>query len=138
MEKGIYPYRYKENWEKFIDASLPEKEDFEMKNLGEYHDMFVQSDTLFLAVLFETWNKGLEIYEPETCHFLTALALVWQAALKKTKVNLELLAYIDVLLKAEKGVRFRICHAYLSLLKTKQQVHEILWFKKESYVLGCE
>ena len=60
------------------------------------------------------------------------------SSLKKDKVNLELLAYIDVLLKAEKGARFRICHAYLSLLKTKQQVHKILWFKKESYVLGCE
>ena len=54
LEKSIYPYRYKKNWEKFIEASLPEKEDFEMKNLGEYHDMFVQSDTLFSAVLFET------------------------------------------------------------------------------------
>ena len=77
LQKGVYPYQYIDDWEKFNEASLPEKEDFynhlnmeditdadyvhakgvckefEIKNLGEYHDLYVQSDTLLLADVFE-------------------------------------------------------------------------------------
>ena len=95
--------------QKFNEASLPEKEDFyshlnmeditkadyahakrvfkdfEIKNLREYHDLYVQSDTLLLADVIENLrNICLEIYELDPENFLSAAGLAWQAALKKT------------------------------------------------------
>ena len=52
-----------------------------------------------------SWNMCL-------ANFLSAPELTWQAALKKTKVKLDLLTNIDVLLTAKKGIRGEICHLY--------------------------
>ena len=58
---------------------------FEINNLGEYHDLYVQSDTLLLADVFENFrNKCLEIYELDPIYFVSAPGLAWQACLKKT------------------------------------------------------
>ena len=77
--------------------------DFEIKNLGEYHDLFVQSDTLLLADVFENFRSMcIEIYKLHPAKFLSAPGLAWQAALKKTKVKLDLLTDIDMLLMVEK------------------------------------
>ena len=82
------------------------------KNLGDYHDLYVQNDTLLLADVFENFrNKCIEIYELDPAHFLSAAGLAWQACLKKTGVKLELLTKNDMLLMVEKGIRGRICHA---------------------------
>ena len=60
--------------------------DFQIKNLGEYHDVHVQSVTLLLADVFENFqNRFLEIYELDQGKFFSASGLAWQAALKKTK-----------------------------------------------------
>ena len=53
----------------------------------------------------------LEIYELDPARFLTAPGLVWQAALKNTKVKLDLLSDIDMLLMVVKGIKGVICHA---------------------------
>ena len=61
---------------------------FEIKNIWEYHDLCVQSDTLLLADVFENLrNMCLEIYELYPAKFLSAPSLAWQVALKKTKVK---------------------------------------------------
>ena len=74
--------------------------------------MYVQCDTLLLADVFENFrNKWIEIYELDPAHFLSAPRLAWQACLKKTKVELEILTKIDMLLMAEKGMRDEICQA---------------------------
>ena len=79
-------------------------QEFKLKNLGDYHDLHVQSDTLLLADVFENFtNKCIEIYELDPAHFLPAPGLAWQACLKKTEVELELLTNIDMLLMAEKA-----------------------------------
>ena len=58
--------------------------DFETKNLRKYHDLYVQSDTLLLADVFENFtNMCLEIYELDPAKCLLAPGLAWQAALKK-------------------------------------------------------
>ena len=81
MRKGVYPYEYIDDWEKFNQTSLHEKEDFysnlnmeditdadyahakivckdfEIKNLGEYHDLYVQSDALLLADVFGNFRN---------------------------------------------------------------------------------
>ena len=59
-----------------------------------------------LADVFENFrNKCIEIYKLDPAHFLSAPGLAWQACLKKTKVELELLTDIDMLLMVEKGTR---------------------------------
>ena len=86
--------------------------ELKLKNLSDYHDLYVQSDTLLLADVFENFrNKCIEIYELDPAHFLSAPGLAWQTCLKKTGVKLELLTDIDMLLMVEKGIRGGICHA---------------------------
>ena len=82
------------------------------KNLGDYCNLYVESDTLLLADVFENFrNKFIEISELDPAHFLSASGLVWQACLKKTEVNLELLSNAGMLLMVEKGIRGGMCHA---------------------------
>ena len=60
--------------------------DFEIKHLGEYHELFVQSDTLLLADVFEKFrNTYLKICEVNPAKFLSAPGLAWQAAFIKNK-----------------------------------------------------
>ena len=146
LGKGIYLYEYMDDWEKFNETSLPVKEDFyshlnmeditdadyahakrvckdfEIKNLGEYHDLYVQSNTLLLADVFENFrNMCLKIYELDPAKFLSAPGLAWQAALKKTKVKLDLLTDIDMLLMVEKGIRGGICHSIYRYAKANNK-----------------
>ena len=104
-----------DHWKKINGTSLPEKEDFyshlnmedvtdadyalakrvckdfEIKNVGKNHDLYVQSNTLWSADVFENFrNMCLEIYELDPVKILSAPGLAWQAALKKTKVKLKL------------------------------------------------
>ena len=63
---------------------------FEIKHLGEYHDLYVQVDTLLLADVFENFrNMRLKIYDLDPAKFISAPALAQQAALRKTKVKLD-------------------------------------------------
>ena len=87
-------------------------EELNLKNIGDYHDLYVQSDTLLLADVFENFrNECIEIYEHDPAHFLSAPGLAWPACLKKAEMELELLTNIDMLLMTEKGTRGGICHA---------------------------
>ena len=80
--------------------------------MGEYHDLYVQSDTALLTDVFESFrDKCLEIYELDRAHFLSAPGLAWQACLKKTQVELELLTDNDMLLMFEEGIRGGMCQA---------------------------
>ena len=89
--------------------------DFEIKNLGDCYDLHVQSDTLFLADVFENFqNMCLKIYELDPAKFLSVPGLAYQAVLKKTQVKLDLLTDINMLLMllmVEKGIRGEICHS---------------------------
>ena len=100
MRKGVYHYEYMDDLEKFNETSLPEKEDFynhlnmeditdadyvhakrvckdfEIKNIGEYNDFYVESDTLLLADVFENFrNMCLKIHELDPAKFLSAPGL---------------------------------------------------------------
>ena len=78
------------------------------KNLGEYHDFYVQTDTSLLADVFGNFrDKCIEKYELDPAHFLSAPGLTWQVCLKKKRVELELLTDPDMLLMFEKGMRGR-------------------------------
>ena len=134
LRKGVYSYEYMGSWEKFDETALPHQKDFysnfnledisnddyahaqkvwdvfEIKNLGEYHDLHVQSDKLLLADVYENFrNMCLEKYQLDPEDFVSAPGLAWRACLKKTGVELELLTDTDMLLMIEKGTRGGIC-----------------------------
>ena len=92
---------------------------FKIKNLGEYHDLYVQSDTLLLADVYFR-NMCLNIYELDPIYFVSAPGLAWQACLKKTGVKLELIADYDMILMIEKGIRGVICQATHRYAKAKK------------------
>ena len=83
--------------------------DFEIKQLGEYHNLYVQSDTLVLAYVSE--NLCINMYKLDHVQFLSATRLTWQASSKKTNVKLDLLTDIDILIIVEKDVKGGICHS---------------------------
>ena len=112
-----------DSWEKFNETVLPPKKDFysnlnlgdisgedykhaqkvwdvfEIKNLGEYHDLYVQSDTLLRADVYENFrNMCLDKHELDPVYFVSAPALAWQACLKKTEVKLKLITHYDMIL----------------------------------------
>ena len=65
---------------------------FKLKNLGEYHDLYHQSDTLLLADVFEnSRNTCIKVYELDPAHFLALPGLAWQACLKKTKHKIRII-----------------------------------------------
>ena len=85
---------------------------FKLENLGDYHDLYVQSDTLLLADVFNNFrDMCLKEYELDPAHFLSLPGLAWQACLKKTNIELELLTDYDMLLMVEEGIRGGICHS---------------------------
>ena len=138
LKKDVYLYEYMYSWERFNEeTSLLDKEFFyselylkditdkdythtqkifeesELKSLGDYHDLYVQSHTLLLSDVFENFrNKCIEIYELDPAHFLSAPGLAWRVCLKKTRVELELLIDIDMFLMVEKGITGGIRHGY--------------------------
>ena len=72
------------------------QKEFEIKSLGQYYDLYVQSSPLLLADAFENIRStNNEKYELASASFLAASGLAWQAALKKTKTGLDLLTDID-------------------------------------------
>ena len=84
--------------------------------------------------MFESFgDKCIEIYELDPAHFLSALELAWQACLKKTKVNLELLTDIDILLMVEKGIRGGMCQARHRHVKANNKYMKNYDKKKKNY-----
>ena len=146
LRKGVYPYEYMDNWQRFDETSLPDKEAFYSnvnmehitdvdyrhgktvfeylisKNLGDYRDLYVQNDALLLADVFENFrNTCIKVYELDPAHLLSAPGLAWQACLKKIEVKLELLTDVDMLLMVEKGIRGGICHAIYRYAKANNK-----------------
>ena len=118
------------NWDKFKETKLPPKEafysklnmtgvreedyehvnrvwkEFRIKDLGEYHDLYLKTDVILLANVFEAFRKVcLKNYGLDPAHFYTAPGLAWKACLKKTRIRLELLLDPDMLLMFERGIR---------------------------------
>ena len=129
--KGIYPYSYMDSWAKFdvnprdlvkenftndlTGDTIKDKEfefyktvcdKFNITNLGEYHDLYLKSDVLLLADVFENFRKTcLKYYGLDPAHYISSPGLAWDACLKMTKIELELISDIDQYLFVEKGLR---------------------------------
>ena len=129
-QKGFYPYEYMDSEEKFKDTKLPpqkafysklsgrgitEKDykhacnvwnTFNMKTFKEYHELYNETDVLLLADVFENFRDlCLKIYGLDPVYYFTAPGLAWDACLKVTNIDLELLSENNMLLMFEKGIR---------------------------------
>ena len=130
LKKGIYPYEYMDAFERFAETQLPEKEKFYSslsgkgitdeeyahanqvwetfgcRNLGDYHDLYVATDSVLLAEVFENFRKVCqEKYGLDPAHYYSAPGLSWDALLEKTEVELDLLTDMDMHLMIERGMR---------------------------------
>ena len=129
--KGFFPYSYLDCFKKFekplpeygslwkntltgkIDISLSDYQYaidvynlFGCKNLGEYHDIYLKTDVLILADIFEKFRSVcLNVYKLDPSHFFSAPNLSWEAMLISTNVKLGLLEDIDMLLFFERAIR---------------------------------
>ena len=128
LRKGVHPYEWMDQADKMEYTSLPQKEAFDsklslssisdddythaknvwktfhMQTMGNYHDLYLKTDVLLLADVFENFRKKcLKYYGLDPAHYYTVPGLSWDAALKMTKVNLELLDDIEMHLMVEKG-----------------------------------
>ena len=102
------------------------------KKSGEYHDLYVQNDTLLLADVFENFRKCINLWKLNPAKFIWAPGLVWKAALKKTKVKLDLLTNIDMLLMIEKDIRGGIWHSIYRYAKANNKYMKYYGKNKES------
>ena len=128
-QKGVYPYDFMDSFDKF-NEKLPPKENFysilndedvsdedykhaqnvwntfSLKSMGEYHNLYLKSDILLLADVFENFRKTcLQYYKLDPCHYFTSPGLSWDAMLKMTDIKLELMTDIDMFQFIEKGMR---------------------------------
>ena len=129
-QKGMHPYDYMDCFEKFNLMELPTKDEFfsvfndqhitnreygharkvwetfSLKNMGEYHDLYLKSDVLLLADVFESFRKTcLQYYKLDPCHYFTSPGLSWSTILKMTNIELELMTDVDMFQFIEKGMR---------------------------------
>ena len=130
LGKQIYPYDYIDTPERFLECQLPDIEkfhntltdeplsqsdyehaqtvwrEFNICDMGEYHDLYVLTDVLLLADVFENFRSiCLNSYGLDPAHYYTSPGLAWDAMLKMTGVELELLTDPDMHLFIEEGIR---------------------------------
>ena len=129
-KKGDYPYDFMDTIEKFDDQQLPSKDDIysqhnsehisdeqyrhaqkiwstvDLKNMGQYHDLYLESDNFLLSDVFENFrNTCLQYYKLGPCHYFTSPALSWDAMLKMTGIQLELMTDVNQFQFLEKDMR---------------------------------
>ena len=133
--KGVYPYDYVSSIEKLSETQLPPKDQFYSKlndedisdedynhalnvwqtfgckTIRDYHNLYLKSDVLLLADVFENFRATcLKHYNLDPAHYYTSPGLAWDACLKETGQELQLLHDYDMLMMFERGIRGGITH----------------------------
>ena len=129
-QKGVYPYEYMDSFERYFEDKLPDKCEFfsslkdrctsekdffktinvwnvfRMNTVGDYHDLYLKTDVLLLADVFEKFIKTcLDYYGLDPCHYFSSPGLSWDEMFKMTGIKLDLISDIDMHLFIEKGMR---------------------------------
>ena len=171
-QKGFYPYEFMDTEEKFNDTKLPPREafysklsgrgisekdykhawnvwnTFKMKTFKDYHELYNETDVLLLADVFENFRKlCLKIYGLDPVYYYTAPGLAWDACLKMTNINLELLSDPNMLLMFEKGIRGGISiisnrygdanNKYMGNRFNRNKLNKYLMYLDANNLYGC-
>ena len=129
-QKGMYPYEYMDSFKKFSENKLPDRckifsslkdvcisekdylkanniwNVFKMNTMGDYHDLYLKTDVLLLADVFEKFvSTCLDCYGLDPCRYFISPGLSWDAMLKMTGIELDLTSDIDMHLFIKKGKR---------------------------------
>ena len=163
-QKCVYPYEYMNSFKRFKEDRLPNKDCFfnslkdycindkeyqracnvlkvfNIKNLGEYHDLYLKTDVLLLCDVFETFiDVCLKDYGLDPCHYFSSPGLSWDAMLKMTGIRLEKISNIDVHLFLEKGMRGCISYISKRYSKGSDDVNIMYWDANNLYgwAMGC-
>ena len=171
-QKGFYPYEFMDTEEKFNNTKLPPQEvfysklsgkgiteknykhawnvwnTFKMKTFKDYHKLYNETDVLLLADVFENFrNLCLKIYGLDPVYYYTAPGLAWDACLKMTNINLELLSDPNMLLMFEKGIRGGISmisnrygeanNKYMGNRFNKNKLSKYLMYLDANNLYGC-
>ena len=158
--KGVYLYEFMDGFDKFEKKQLPKKasffsrlnqekvtdenyqraqkvwEEFSCQNMGEFHDLYLKTDVLLLADVMENFRKLCEKnYGLDPAHYFTTPGLAWDAMLKMTKVELELLKDVDQVLMIEKGIRGGNSNVFKRFAKANNKFMKEFDAEKESRFL---
>ena len=171
-QKGFYPYEYMDTEEKFNDTKLPPREafysklsgkgitekdhkhawnvwnSFKMKTFKEYHELYNITDVLLLVDVFENFRDiCLKNYGLDPVYYFTAPGLAWDACLKITNIDLELLCENNMLLMFEKGIRGGISiignrygeanNKYMGRGFNKNKPSKYIMYLDENNLYGC-
>ncbi|KAG8238905.1 hypothetical protein J437_LFUL017477 [Ladona fulva] len=159
--KGVYPYDYTDSLEKLDECFLPSKEmffnaltgdnisdmnylhaqnvweSFECKTLGNYSDVYLKSDVTLLADVFENFRDVcFGAYRLDPAWYYTAPGLTFDAMLRHTEIELELLTDYDMILMIEKGIRGGISQCCKRYVEANNKYMEEYDPKSESRFLS--
>ena len=102
---------------------------FNIKNLGEYHDLYLKTDVLLLCDIFKSFiDVCLKDYGLDLCHYFSSPGLAWDAMLKMTGIKIEKINDIDMYLFLEKGMRGGVRYS-----KSKDDVNIMYWDMNNLY-----
>ena len=134
-QKGVYPYDYMDSFDKFNETELLKQKyfysilndeniaddqykhaqnvwnTFNLKSIGEYHNLYLTSDILLLGDVFENFRKRcLQYYILNPCHYFSSPGLSWDSTLKMRNIQLQPMTNVDMHQFIEKGMRGRISY----------------------------
>ena len=160
-QKGVYPYEYMDIFKKFSEDKLPDRSNFfsslkdecisekdylkadniwnvfKMNTMGDYHGLYLKTDVLLLADVFEKFiNTCLDYYGLDPSHYFSSPRLSWDEMLKITKMELELISDIDMHLFIEKRMRSGICYIAKRHSKANNKYMECYDSSKESIFIS--
>ena len=162
--KGVYPYEYMDSFEGFQEPQLPPKDafysllteediyetdythaqrlfnHFDMADPGGYCNFYMLTDALLLVVVFENFRDVcFQRYGLDPAHNYTSPGLSWQAALKMTDVESDLLTDIDQHLFIEEGIRggvAMISYQYARANAPGMENYDVS--KRNSYIMNLD
>ena len=98
---------------------------FDFKTMGDYHDLYLLTDVLLLADVFENFrNMCLDYYQLDPCHYIILPHFAWDAMLKFTNVELDLITDMDMYNMVGLGRRGGVCQCIHQIRRSQQQIHE--------------
>ena len=161
LRKGVFPYDYIDSLKRFEETSLPppemfynrlsesdiDPEDYEhalkvwrelnMSTLGDYNDFYVKLDVTLLCDVMEQFrNVCISAYDLDCFYYYTSPGLAWQAMMKETKCELQLLTDIDMILMVEAGVRGGLTNAVTRHVKANNKHLQKFDPNEESVYIG--